>query len=92
MDGRVLGKRGADVLQFGFLLKARDGDATPLPGGDALLQGGVVEIAAAPQDDFKRPLLCGVGRSFSLYVLRTVSLHACFCFLVLFFVLLRVFS
>jgi hypothetical protein len=49
MDGGVVWKRGADVLQFGFLLVARDRDVAALPGGDALLQGGIVEAAAAPE-------------------------------------------
>ena len=48
MDGLVLRHLGANGLEFGFLLVARDRDAAPLPGGDALLEGGVIEIAATP--------------------------------------------
>ncbi len=61
MDGGVLRELRADGLQFGFLLVARDGDVAALPGGDALLQGGVVELAAAPQHFLQRPLLGGRG-------------------------------
>ena len=47
------------VLQLGFLLVARDRDVAPLPGRDALLQGGVVEHATAPEHLLQRPLLGG---------------------------------
>ena len=57
MDGGVLGKVSANVLQLGCLLVARDGDTATLPRGDALLQGGVVELSAAPQDCFQRSVL-----------------------------------
>ena len=42
------GISGANGFEFGFLLVARDRDVAPLPGGDALLEGGVIEIAATP--------------------------------------------
>ena len=64
MDGGVLRKLRTDGFQFGFLLEPRDGDVAPLPGGDALLQGGVVEIAAAPQHLIQRPLLGRRGTQF----------------------------
>ena len=57
MDGRVLWHLGADLLEFGFLLVPGDGDAAALPGGDALLQAGVVEIAAQVKHAPKLPLL-----------------------------------
>src|SRR5262249_49918216 len=59
VDGRVFGDLGADRLQLRCLLVAADADAASLPRGDALLQGGVVELAAAPQDFVQRPLLGG---------------------------------
>jgi hypothetical protein len=37
VDCGVLWELGADGLQFGFLFIAREGDASPLVGGDALL-------------------------------------------------------
>src|SRR5262249_15800540 len=49
------------VLEFGFLLVAREGDAAALPGGDALLQSSVVERATVPEDALQRTLLCGRG-------------------------------
>src|SRR5216683_3207165 len=67
VDGRVFGERGAHGLQFSFLLKAGDGSVAPLPGGDALLQRGVVEIAAPPEHVVQRPLL-GRRRAQLLFV------------------------
>ena len=49
VDGGVFGHLCPDGLQLGFLCKARDGDVAALPGGDALLERGVVERAAAPE-------------------------------------------
>src|SRR5260221_772136 len=51
------GKLGTDGREFGFLLVAREGDAPLAVQADALLQGGVVELAAAPEDLVQRPLL-----------------------------------
>src|SRR5260221_3529374 len=57
IDGHIFGKLGADGREFGFLLVAREGDA-PLPvQADALLHGGVVELAATPEHLVQRPLL-----------------------------------
>jgi len=66
VDGGILWHLGADVLQLGFLLIARDRDAPPLPGRDALLQGDVVERAACPQHALKFPLLDWRGLEFVL--------------------------
>src|SRR5260221_10951763 len=74
MDGGVFGELSTDSLQLGFLLVARDGDVAPLPGGDALLQGGVVELAAAPEHVVQRPLLSGRGSPF-LFVRLASRLH-----------------
>jgi hypothetical protein len=49
VDGGVVGHLRADGLQLGFLVVAGDGAVAPLPGGDALLQRGVVERTAQPQ-------------------------------------------
>jgi hypothetical protein len=57
VDGGVLREFRPNGLQLGFLLVAGDGDAAALPGGDALLQGRVVERAAAPEHVLQRPLL-----------------------------------
>ena len=59
VDGSILRKRAANVLHLRFLLIPRDGDVAALPGGDVLLQGGIVEIAAAPEDFIQHPLLRG---------------------------------
>ncbi len=59
MDGGVVREVLTEVLQLGFLLIARDTDVAALPGGDALFQGGVIERAAAPQDELKLALLAG---------------------------------
>src|SRR5260221_6015813 len=59
VDGSIFRERGANGLQFGLLVEARDGDMAPLPRGDALLQRGVVEIATAPKHCVQRPLLGG---------------------------------
>jgi hypothetical protein len=61
VHGGVLGKLSAQILQFHLLVVAREGDTTTLPRGDALLQGGVVELAAAPQYLVQCPLLSGCG-------------------------------
>jgi hypothetical protein len=61
VDGGVLGKRGADILEFGVLREPRDGDRAALPGGDTLLQRRVGERAAAHEDALKLPLLGGRG-------------------------------
>src|SRR5260370_40360123 len=61
MERGVLRHRRPQVLQLGFLLVAREGDAALFPERDALLQGGVVERATTPQDHFKRALLGGRG-------------------------------
>ena len=49
VEGGVLRHVRTDILQLGFLLVARDRDVAALPGGDALLQGGVGERATAPE-------------------------------------------
>ena len=73
MDGGVLRKRGADVLEFGFLLIAREGDARSLPGGDALLQAPCCRASGTSQAHAPSSRSCsGVGMSLYLYVLRTV--------------------
>ena len=51
------GKLRADGFQLCLLLVARDGDVTSLVDGDALLQRGIVEITAAPEDFLQRSLL-----------------------------------
>jgi hypothetical protein len=61
VEGGVLGKLRTDGLELGFLREARNGDMAAPPGSDTLLQGGVVELAAAPQDFLQRPLLGGRG-------------------------------
>src|SRR5215831_17518050 len=61
MDGRVLREFSADVLQFGFLLVAGNRSAASLPGGDALLQGDVVEPATQPEHTLQFPLLLRSG-------------------------------
>jgi hypothetical protein len=67
VEGSVLQKRRADILQFGFLLELRDGDLAALPGGDALLQRCVVEHSAAPEHRVQRTLL-GRRRTEFLFV------------------------
>ena len=61
VEGGILRQLRPDGRELGFLLKACHRDVAPLPGGDALLQGGVVEGATAPQNGFKRTLLSGRG-------------------------------
>jgi hypothetical protein len=61
VDAGVLRERRAKVLQLGFLLIARDGDARPLPGRDALLQGRVVEPVTQAKHTPKFPLVGGSG-------------------------------
>jgi hypothetical protein len=46
VDGGVLGERRPDVLEFRFLLVARDGHVAALIGGNALFEGNIVELAA----------------------------------------------
>src|SRR5262245_47075531 len=59
VNRRVCRHLGAEVFQFGFLSVAQEGDATLPIHGAALLQGGVVERATAPQNRSQRPLLFG---------------------------------
>src|SRR5260221_14636513 len=66
MDGGVVREVLTEVLQLGFLLIARDTDVAALPGGDALFQAGVIERAAAPQDELKLALLAGGRPQFLL--------------------------
>ena len=66
MDAGVLWHLRAPGFQLGFLLRAREGDVAALPGGDALFQGGVLERAAAPQDELKLALLAGCRPQFLL--------------------------
>ena len=61
MDGGILWQSGAKVLECGFLLKTREGDAHAVPGGDALLQRRVVESTAQSKHTPKRPLLLKRG-------------------------------
>ena len=75
VDGRVFGHRRAQVLQLGFLLVARDGDAPLFPEKDALLQRGIVERAAAPQDRFKLALLVGRGLHLELVGFPQTRVH-----------------
>jgi hypothetical protein len=56
VDGGVVRKLGAQILQFRLLVVARDGDLATLPGGDALLQGSVVQLTATPRYVVQRPL------------------------------------
>src|SRR5712691_10428506 len=72
--GKVRQVRPQD-FQCRFLLGARDGDA-PLPvEEDALLQGGVVEGAATPQDALTLPLLG--GRGLELLFVRLAHARLC---------------
>src|SRR5262249_17996553 len=65
VDGSIVWERGAQVLQLGFLLEAgRRFTLATLPPRLALLQGGIVERATAPEHLLQRPLLC--GRRFQL--------------------------
>ncbi len=57
VDRLILRERFADVLQLGFLGVAFHRHVAPLPGGLTLLQGGIVERAAAPQNDVELALL-----------------------------------
>src|SRR5262249_32568405 len=58
VEGGGCGKRGAPVLEVGFLLGAGDALALPAaPPGDPLLQGNVMEDTAMPQDALQVPLL-----------------------------------
>jgi hypothetical protein len=66
VDSRIVGERSADLLELGFLLIARDGDATPLVGGDTLLQRRVVEGAAQTKHASQFPLLFRGGLEFVL--------------------------
>jgi hypothetical protein len=77
MDSGVLRELGPDVFQFGFLLVARERGAASPPGGDALLQPGVVEVAAAPDDLVQRPFLRGRGAQLLLIgFAQRLSVHA----------------
>src|SRR5262245_19281330 len=64
MDGLVDWHLGANGFELGFLLVARDRDMTSLIGGDALLQGSIVQITAAPQHFPQRLLLGRRGTQF----------------------------
>jgi|GEM_PF-4413717 len=64
VESFILGECGANRLELGFLLVTRDGDMAALPSGDALLQGGVVQRATAPQRVRQRPLLGRRGTQF----------------------------
>ena len=57
MDRLIRWEGFADVLQLRFLRVALHRDVAAFPGGPALLQGDVIEGAAAPQDHVQRPLL-----------------------------------
>ena len=59
VDGGIFRELRTDGLQLGFLLIARHRDTAPLPGGDALLEGRVIEHAAVPQDALELTFLCG---------------------------------
>src|SRR5258707_11370109 len=59
VDTGLLRHIHAQVLELRFLLVPREGHAALLPQRDALLQGGVVERATAPQDRLKLALLSG---------------------------------
>ena len=64
-------------VQLGLLLEVGGRDARSSPGGETLLQGGIVEGAAPTQRSPKRPLLFRSGVEFVLirlayYVLPTV--------------------
>jgi hypothetical protein len=79
MESGVLGELGTNVLEIGVLLLPRDADVAPLPGGDALVEGDVVERATAPQHPLQRTLLSGrgpqlllVGRAHALLVHRAL--------------------
>jgi hypothetical protein len=61
VDGGVFWRRGAQAIEFGFLLIPGDGDTHPSPGDDTLLYGGVVEMVAQAEHTPKFPLLCGSG-------------------------------
>ena len=61
VDGGIVRELGADVLEFRFLLLAREADVAALPGGAALLEGDMVAGTAAPQDTLQRARLCGRG-------------------------------
>src|SRR5262245_23518455 len=74
VDTRVLRELLPYDLQLGFLLIARDGYMAALPGGDALLQRGIVEIAATPKHFVQHPHLCGSRTQF-LFVRLAHHLH-----------------
>src|SRR5262249_6850147 len=59
VDGGGVGERRADGSEVGFLLLARDRDATAAPDGDRLLPGGGGELPAAPEGLRPPPLLGG---------------------------------
>jgi hypothetical protein len=59
MDLSVLRADGLHLAQFPRLLLVAHRDPTPLPGRLALLQGGVVEATAAPQDSLQHLRLRG---------------------------------
>src|SRR5262245_46891620 len=67
VDGLVVWQLRTECFQLGFLLIPCDRDAALTPQRDALLQGGVVEGATAPQDSLKLALLVG-GRAQLLLV------------------------
>ncbi len=75
MDGGIFRELGPEVFQLRFLLVARDGDLVPLPGGDALLQGRIVERAAVPQDKLKLALLFGRRPQLLLERLTQILCH-----------------
>ena len=58
VDGLILRKRSAELLAFGILLRARDGDTPPLVGSDAARSGRVGQGAAMPHHRVTRSLLC----------------------------------
>jgi hypothetical protein len=80
MDGGILWHSGANVLEFGFLLKTRAGDPHALPGGDALFQRRVVERATQSKHTPKRPLLFRRGLEFVLVGLAYRWLFHAFLF------------
>src|SRR5262249_42635148 len=60
LDGGIVREGGASLLEFRLLLRARDPAAlAAAPPGEALLQGGGVEQATAPQYLLQRPFLGG---------------------------------
>src|SRR5262249_10712277 len=66
MDGRILRERRPDVLQLGFLLIPRDGDASAAIRSYPLFESGGGQDATQATHALKFPLLSGTGIEFVL--------------------------